>query len=164
VRLGVGPLSVSSRGRVGVRVGPVSVSGGGFRRRRSGGGGAGWGVLMGMVLVVGVVGAAIEYWYVTLPVLCLLGWLVVVLRRNATKCAAEGRRVEQEAYRAWLAGPPPTLLVPGRFTDAWFARNVRDLHPGQIPTLIHELHSRGWTDDKIAVRVHPYIRENPHVS
>lgn len=35
VRLRLGPFSVSSRGRVGVRVGPVSVSGGGHRRKRS---------------------------------------------------------------------------------------------------------------------------------
>ena len=35
VRIRLGPFSVSSRGRVGVRVGPVSVSGGGHRRKRS---------------------------------------------------------------------------------------------------------------------------------
>jgi hypothetical protein len=35
VRLRFGPFSISSRGRVGVRVGPVSVSGGGRRRRRN---------------------------------------------------------------------------------------------------------------------------------
>ena len=34
VRLRLGPFSVSSRGRVGVRVGPVLVSGGGHRRKR----------------------------------------------------------------------------------------------------------------------------------
>jgi hypothetical protein len=35
VRLRLGPFRISSRGRVGVRVGPVSVSGGGHRRKRS---------------------------------------------------------------------------------------------------------------------------------
>ena len=34
VRLRLGPFRISSRGRVGVRVGPVSVSGGGYRRKR----------------------------------------------------------------------------------------------------------------------------------
>lgn len=164
MRLGVGPLSVSSRGRVGVRVGPVSLSGAGYHRRRGGGGGRAYGVLVAVVLVGVVVVAAIKYWYVTVPVLCLLGWRIAVVRRDTGIKAAQRRQAEEEAYRAWLAGPPPTLVVPGRFTDAWFARNVRDLHPGQIPALIGELHARGWTDNKIAVRVHPYIRENPHVA
>lgn len=35
IRLRLGPFSVTSRGRVGVRVGPVSVSGGGARRKRN---------------------------------------------------------------------------------------------------------------------------------
>jgi len=34
VRLRLGPFSISSRGRVGVRAGPVSVYGGGHRRKR----------------------------------------------------------------------------------------------------------------------------------
>jgi hypothetical protein len=164
MRLGVGPFSVSSRGRIGVRAGPVSVSGGGFRRRK-GGGGEEIASVVAMIIAIGVVAVlAIKFWYVVVPVLCLLAWRVVVVRRDAGIKTAERRQAEEKAYRAWLAGPAPTLLVPGRFTDAWFARNVRDLHPGQIPALISELHSRGWTEDKIAARVSPYIRQNRHVS
>lgn len=55
MRVRVGPFSVSSRGRVGVRAGPVSVYGGGRRRRNSGGSGAGvgcLGVLIGLAVIV----------------------------------------------------------------------------------------------------------------
>jgi hypothetical protein len=58
MRVRLGPLSVSSRGRVGLRAGPVSVYGGGGRRRRSGGSnGSGefWIALIGFALVVALV-------------------------------------------------------------------------------------------------------------
>ncbi|HWG09178.1 MAG TPA: hypothetical protein VN672_09245 [Solirubrobacteraceae bacterium] len=51
--LRAGPLKLSSRGRVGVRVGPVSAYGGG-RRRRSGDV-SGWGLLVGFALVALVI-------------------------------------------------------------------------------------------------------------
>lgn len=54
MRVRVGPVSVSSRGRVGVRAGPVSVYGGGRRRRSSGSSGAGAGRL-GLVIAACIV-------------------------------------------------------------------------------------------------------------
>jgi hypothetical protein len=53
--LRAGPFKVSSRGRVGVRVGPVSAYGGGRRRSRSGDSVSGWGLLLGLVMVLLVI-------------------------------------------------------------------------------------------------------------
>lgn len=50
LRVRMGPVSLSSRGRVGVHTGPVSWSGGGARRRSGGGVG-----LLGFLVVVGFV-------------------------------------------------------------------------------------------------------------
>src|SRR6202035_3062218 len=56
-RLRLGPVSVSSRGRVGVRAGPVSVYGGGRRRRSSKNASSGDGLaaLIAIAVVVGIV-------------------------------------------------------------------------------------------------------------
>jgi hypothetical protein len=54
MRIRLGPFSVSSRGRVGVRVGPVSAYGGG-RRGSSGSEWGEWGVLIGAFTAVAVV-------------------------------------------------------------------------------------------------------------
>jgi hypothetical protein len=148
MRLRLGPVSLSSSGRVGVHAGPVSVYGGG-RRRRSGGG------FVGLLLVMGVIGAAIEYWYVSVPLAVLVGALAIwaLHARNARQAAA---------LSAWLACPPPPLPMPGRFTENWLAANVPTLHPGQIPMLERELRARGWAQARIDERVGPYIAMNPY--
>ncbi len=160
MRLRVGPVSVSSRGRVGVRAGPVSVYGGG-RRRSSRSSNDGWAYLILLVLVVAAIGLAIKYWYVTAPVLVLLCiGAVMVAQRNKERKAAEAVAA-QEALERWLAGPPPVLEVPGRFTQNWFAAHVPALHPGQVPALYAELHQRGWTSERIEQRVVPFLAQNP---
>jgi hypothetical protein len=52
-RIRVGPVSVTSRGRVGVKAGPVYVSGGG--RRRKSGSSSGTGALLAVIIAVGIV-------------------------------------------------------------------------------------------------------------
>lgn len=142
----LGPLGMSSRGRVGVRMGPVSWYGGGRRRRRN----ASSGSLLVVVLVLGLIVLAIEYWYVTLPIAAvaiLLGALVA--KHSREKAAAR--------YQAWLEGPPPPLAFPGRFTQNWFLSNGSDLHPRHMPLLAKELRRRGWSDNDIAERAAPYL-------
>jgi hypothetical protein len=77
--------------------------------------------------------------------------------REAAAAAAERRRQAELEHQRWLDSPPPPLVVPGRFTQRWIVENVPALHPGQIPPLMDELKSRGWTDEKIALRVVPYL-------
>jgi hypothetical protein len=52
-RIRVGPVSVTSRGRVGVKAGPVYVSGGG--RRRKSGSSSGMGALLAVIIAVGII-------------------------------------------------------------------------------------------------------------
>lgn len=52
-RIRVGPVSVTSRGRVGVKAGPLYVSGGG--RRRKSGSSSGMGALLAVIIAVGIV-------------------------------------------------------------------------------------------------------------
>jgi hypothetical protein len=117
---------------------------------------------LGVVLVVGL---AVEYWYIVVPV--LMAALVVAVvsshrkQQRQTEQAAAVERARLETQHRWLEGPPPTLQVPGRFTENWFAANVPSLHPGQIPSLLEELHERGWTDQRIEKRVRPYLLRNP---
>ena len=158
-RLRIGPASISSRGRVGLNVGPVGIYGGGRRRRSSGGGGG----ALGALLVIGIaVVLAVKYWYVVAPLALLIIVLgIATARRNAVR-REEAAVAAAEAHQQWLAGPPPPLTVPSRFTDKWFASYVPTLHPGQIPVLLDELRRRGWGDDQIALRVQPYIAQNPN--
>ena len=69
----LGPVSLSSRGRMGVHAGPFSLYGGGRRRSSNGGG-----ELLAVVIVVGglmyVAQQAVKYWYISIPVLLLLAW------------------------------------------------------------------------------------------
>jgi len=174
MRIRMGPVSVTSKGRVGVRAGPVRIYGGGRRRRSrrrsgSGGGGGALIVLFGVILVVGL---AVEYWYIVVPVI-----VVVLIGAVASSNQKKQREAEQaaaakqaraaagqariEAQHRWLEGPPPVLHVPGRFTENWFAAHVPNLHPGQIPPLLEELHERGWTDQRIEKRIRPYLLRNP---
>lgn len=164
MRLRMGPVSISSRGRVGVKAGPVSFYGGGARRRRSrsNGGGGALAVLVAIVLVVAVV---ITYWYVVVPVLLVSAAVAVgVSNANKKRQAEQTAALEQEeaeSQRRWLEAPPPQLLLPGRFTENWFASHVPSLHPGQVPDFLEELRERGWTDERIQKRVMPYLAVNP---
>jgi hypothetical protein len=121
-----------------------------------------------VVAIVVVIALIVAYWYIAVPVLILIGVLTaIVTKANAEKKAEQARLLAErqaETQRKWLAGPPPTLLVPGRFTDKWFAENVPYLHPGQVPALMQELHERGWTDDRIDRRVRPYLLRNPYLA
>lgn len=169
-RVKMGPVSVSSRGRVGVRAGPVSVYGGGRRRRRSSSGdGSGAALLFGLVAIAVVIGLIVKYWYVAVPLLVVGGLMLVAVAKARAKATAEKQAVaarlvrerqEREARdratrqaaeaearakarQTWLDGPPPPLRVPGRFTDKWFAENAPQLHPGQVPVLMAELTKEG---------------------
>jgi hypothetical protein len=163
----------------------VSVYGGGRRRRRSSSGdGSGAALLFGLVAIAVVIGLIVKYRYVAVPLLVVGGLMLVAVAKAAAEKQAVAARLVQErqeseardrvtrqaaeadarakARQAWLDGPPPTLRVPGRFTDKWFAENAPQLHPGQVPVLMTELHERGWTDDRIARRVRPYLLKNPY--
>jgi hypothetical protein len=218
MRLRVGPFSVSSRGRVGVRAGPVSLYGGGRRRRRrtgSNGDPSGWLWFFALV-VIGLVIFALLWtltrfghmigltpsWHelvhqnrawehqhyplvglryvgaaaVLLVVLCAVAnpfrigarnratertrWEAKQAATEEPEAAERAAREEQKArtaYEEWLAGPPPFLQMPGRFTQNWIAQNAPGLHPGQVPVLKEELRRRGWTDGDIERRVAPYL-------
>jgi hypothetical protein len=54
MRVRLGPVSLSSSGRVGVSAGPISVYGGG-RRRRSSSGGGGLAAVVALLVVAGLV-------------------------------------------------------------------------------------------------------------
>ena len=166
MRVRMGPFSVSSRGRVGVSVGPVGVYGGGHRRRRStsGGGGGLW-AFFGVMLLIGL---AVVYWYVAVPLLAIVvGVVVWASRANAKRAREQAERqahtqheldlAQQARRRAWLAAPPTPLPMPGRFTQTWIVANAPHLHPGQVPMLLRELNARGWTDQRIDDRVRPYL-------
>lgn len=157
VRFRSGPLSVSSRGRVGVSAGPVSWSGGGRRRRNTSGGGGCIGLVLFAGLVVIAVEWLVEHWYVSVP-----AFFAIVFA--SVKCAeyfAEKRQVERAA---WLAAPGPPLVVPIRFSESWFAENVPSLHPDQVPALYEALANRGWSAGKIESRLRPYLDANPFLT
>ncbi len=77
----------------------------------------------------------------------------------AAQAAAEAE-AKAVALREWLEGPAPTLYVPRRFSEDWFADNVPKLHPAQVPALLDELHARGWTDQRIQQRLARYLALN----
>jgi hypothetical protein len=122
-------------------------------------------VIVALVVVVALI---VTYWYIAVPVLLFLGAAVALLAKAGAKANAEKAAQEaaarERAQQEWLAGPPPALLLPARFTDKWFAEHAPHLHPGQLPILFKELHERGWPDDRIARRVNPYLLRNPHLA
>lgn len=79
----------------------------------------------------------------------------------AAQDRARAQAAAEEAARQWLQGPPPTLYVPRRFTEHWFAANLPTLHPAQIDPLFRELLARGWTNERIEQRLHRYLLQNP---
>ncbi len=83
-----GPFSLSSRGRVGVRAGPVGVYGGGSRRRRSSGG-SGGGVAVVVVAAI-LIALAVEYWYVTLGVVAVIAACLYLAVRSKRHGVAHG--------------------------------------------------------------------------
>jgi hypothetical protein len=159
----------------------VGFYGGGRRRRKrsSRGGGAFWLWFLGLLLVVGL---AVKYWYVAVPLFMLVVIAVVASASQRKHAQAEADRAwaekeEAEAkqqvirvkalekqrvdeQQAWLEGPPPYLRLPGRFTEIWFAANVPGMHPGQVPALLDELFARGWTGERIKQRIAPYLAAN----
>jgi hypothetical protein len=134
--------------RFGVGAGPfyVSTSGKGL--------GEAFAWLMVVGAIVAAAQAAVQYWYVTVPVALLIGVAAYYIVK-------EQRARRLEATRAWLAGPPPPLNYPGRVTENWLAGHVPYLHPGQVPMLMRELRSRGWSDQKLDDRVGRYLEQNP---
>lgn len=83
-----GPFSLSSRGRVGVRAGPVGVYGGGRRRRRSSRGSGG--VVAVIVVAAILIALAVEYWYVTLGIVALLAVCLYLGARVKRHAEAHG--------------------------------------------------------------------------
>ena len=147
--LRMGPFGVSSRGRVGVRMGPLSWYGGGRRRkRRAKSSGGSW---LAAFLLLGLIGLAVEHWQYTVPIaVVVVPLLIWATRTNSKKAAAR--------HQAWLDGPAPRMTFPGRFTQNWFASNGPRLHPKQVPILFTELRDRGWSNEEIQRRVAPHIR------
>lgn len=187
MRVRLGPVSVSSRGRVGANVGPFSVYGGG-------GGGGFFGPMIAVALVLGAVFVAVmwplslvghaagltpswhqlmnrdhawmhehyplvglRYGVVLVVVAVALAVASVPILRALREHAAEQQRLADLEYQQWLDGPPPPLAVPSRFTQRWIEENVPSLHPGQVPVLLGEMRARGWTDVRIQERVGPYL-------
>lgn len=157
MRVRLGPVSLSSSGRVGVRAGPVSIYGGGRRRRSSGGG---FGALVGILFLVGLV---VAYWYIALPVALVSAVIAYLVHRNDQRRLVEAQEAHAAQQQAWLAAPPPPLALPTRFTERWFENNVPYLHPGQVPRLMDELRARGWKDDRIQQRVGLFLGRNKYL-
>jgi hypothetical protein len=146
----LGPIGLSSRGRVGVRAGPVSVYGGGRRSRKSSGGGG----IAVLFLILVVIGLVVTYWYVAVP-------LIVVLLIVGVVVASGSQDRARKRHEEWLAAPPPPFIAPSRFTEKWIASNVPALHPGQVPDLLASLRSRGWSDENVGRRVVPHLPPMP---
>jgi hypothetical protein len=149
-RVRIGPLSYGPGGRRGIHLGPFSASYN-MNNRFMGG-------LMLLVIVVAIVQAL---WPVLLGA-AVLTVIVLVLTKNTRAARRKATRQRQaEELQHWLDGPPPTLYVPTRFSEQWFAANVPRLHPGQIPVLFAEMKARGWSDQHIAQRLGRYLQQNP---
>jgi hypothetical protein len=170
-RVRVGPLSYGPKGRRGIHAGPFSAS---YNVHNPA-----FGAFMLLVVVLAVVS---KIWPLLLvgAVVFVPVWLVTKGKRDAS--AAEARRqaairdetaqrlaaerdaaeaqARAKAQREWLEGPPPTLYVPRRFSEDWFATNVPHLHPGQVPTLVEEMRARGWSEQRIQQRLPRYLVQN----
>ena len=115
-------LATSRRRPSGERPGAVLVGRDAGRR-------VGW---LPVFFVLGLIGLAFEYWYISLPIgIVLLVMFLWTFDRREQK-----RRL---AHEAWLNAPPPAFVPPGRFTQNWIVANVPYLHPGQVETMFTEM-------------------------
>lgn len=111
VRVRLGPFSISSRGRVGARVGPVSVYGGGYRRKRRSDHGS----------TDDPQGLMIAFQLVALIILAVL-WLIVALLLVLTLLFAQ-------LYRLLMLQEEPTAMERGMRTalatvGTWLSRSL----------------------------------------
>jgi len=109
VRVRLGPFSVSSRGRVGARVGPVSAYGGGYRRKRR----------KGHRSTDGAEGLKVVFQLFALIILAVL-WLIVALLLVLTLVFAQPYRLLmlQEEPTAMERGMHSALARVGRWMSA----------------------------------------------
>lgn len=56
--------------------------------------------------------------------------------------------------------PEDEVSWPARFTDHWFATNVRGMDDGMLRALRAELYRRSWSDDEIAERVLAHAQDS----
>jgi hypothetical protein len=164
----LGHFSLSSRGRAGIRVGPISAYGGGRRRRTRARRHAStnmsareWTFSICILLIVTAIVLAVQHPYVGLPSVAIAGVLAATVygrvRTRHRLQEEEATRAAARSYQQWLEGPPPPLATPSRFTQTWIADNVPRLHPGQMPVLFEEMRSRGWSERDLELRVVPYL-------
>jgi hypothetical protein len=169
----LGPVSLSSRGRVGVRAGPISMYGGGGGRRSSSGG---IGDVIALLFVVAIV-FMVVMWPLSLwghAIHLTPSWHQLMNRDHAwmhEHYALVGLRYIGAAVLLLLALFVASLPFWGfverraeersRLQAAAAAEEQPEtepyLHPGQVPMLLEELHARGWKDERIGHRVTPYL-------
>jgi hypothetical protein len=151
-RVRIGPLSYGPRGQRGIHLGPFSAS---YNANR-------WNLFVGVLVVIGLVVIVVKaIWPFLLAAVVLVGVYMIATKdkRAANRAAMRQRRAEE--LQRWLDGPPPTLYVPPRFSEQWFATHVPRLHPGQVPVLRAEMRARGWSDRHITQRLGRYLAQNP---
>jgi hypothetical protein len=136
------------------------------RKRQSEASGSGCGclALLGIVAIViaAIVAGERKLWrhshagaiaVAVLAALLLLVGAVLVLARMET--AQERRRAQQEIERAHRLALHAKL--PSRITGQWIRDHGSTLPPSEVPHLLEELRSRGWTEAEIENRVRPYL-------
>jgi hypothetical protein len=114
--------------------------------------------LMLLVVVVAIIQAL---WPVLLGAAVLTVVALVVTKNARAERREVSRQRRARELERWLAGPPPVLYLPARFSEQWFATNVPGLHPGQIPVLLDEMKARGWSNQHIAQRLGRHLHHNP---
>ncbi|CAM3557418.1 hypothetical protein SMNI109538_00255 [Smaragdicoccus niigatensis] len=87
----------------------------------------------------------------------------VLLRRaeNAALAPADGTSASEFETPTVPPSIPlmaPSQTLPARVTQKWLTANVPQMNQFQVPSVLHELRSRGWTDEKIQTKVLPLIR------
>jgi len=139
--------------RVGVKSGPLSVSGRPFTSPT-----VAW--IGTFAIAWAVLDASTDDWYVSIALAAVVGSAASVGARIRRIRTARAMDRQQEQVRSWLAAPAPPLTMPSRFSYAWLSENVPDLHPGQIDPLVRELTSRGWKPARIVQRLGPLLVQN----
>jgi hypothetical protein len=64
-------------------------------------------------------------------------------------CTAAGTELE----------PLESVELPARVTQAWIERTAPRLTTTAIPPFLHALRRRGWSDNELAQRVVPHLRD-----